>query len=85
MGTRSKIIQIGNSQGIRIAKPILEQAGITEDIEIQVARGQIIIRPIEHPRKQWEASFQRMTEAGDDMLEDALSESEWDSTEWTWE
>jgi antitoxin MazE len=31
---RARIVKIGNSQGIRIPKPILEQSGITEEVDI---------------------------------------------------
>jgi len=35
MGTaiRTRIVRIGNSQGIRIPKPLLEQSGISEEVE----------------------------------------------------
>jgi len=37
---RARIVKIGNSQGIRIPKPILEQSGITEDVDIEVENNQ---------------------------------------------
>jgi antitoxin MazE len=33
---RSRIIKIGNSKGIRIPKPFLDQTGIGEDVELEV-------------------------------------------------
>ncbi|MFB2979325.1 AbrB/MazE/SpoVT family DNA-binding domain-containing protein [Microseira sp. BLCC-F43] len=38
MGTviRTRLVKIGNSQGIRIPKPLLEQSGICEKLEIEV-------------------------------------------------
>jgi len=83
---RARIVKIGNSQGIRIPKPILEQSGITEDVDIDVENNQIIIRPLLKPRTGWDTAFRKMAENSDDMLIDAdepISHS-WDDTEWQW-
>jgi antitoxin MazE len=83
---RARIVKIGNSQGIRIPKPILEQSGITEEVDIQVENNQIIIRPLSDPRKGWDVAFRKMTEKGDDILLDGepLISNPWDETEWQW-
>ena len=47
---RAKLVKIGNSQGIRIPKPLLEQTGIMGDVELEVDNYQIIIRPVLNPR-----------------------------------
>jgi antitoxin MazE len=39
MSIRVRIIKIGNSQGIRIPKPVLEQAGLEDEVEIEVQNG----------------------------------------------
>ena len=83
---RARIVKIGNSQGIRIPKPLLEQLKINEDVDIEVENNQIIIRPVTSPRAGWDAAFQKMAENGDDVLiegEQALTHS-WDETEWQW-
>ena len=51
---RTRVIKIGNSQGLRIPKPILEQTGIKDDVEIEVEKNQIIIRPVRHAREGWD-------------------------------
>jgi len=83
---RARLIKIGNSQGLRIPKPILEQTGITDDVEIIVENSQIIIRPVRHSREGWDEAFQVMGEKGDDALfinETDVSNS-WDENEWQW-
>ena len=83
---RARIVKIGNSQGIRIPKPVLEQTGIIEDVEVEVERDQIIIRPVSDPRVGWEAAFKSMSENRDDVLLDVsenISHS-WDEIEWQW-
>ncbi|MGH6897945.1 MAG: AbrB/MazE/SpoVT family DNA-binding domain-containing protein [Geminicoccaceae bacterium] len=82
---KAKIIRIGNSQGIRIPKPILEQTGLGENVELEVVDNQIIIRPSSDPRAGWKAAFERMAREGDDTLMDPDSiSSDWDEQEWTW-
>ncbi|MGM0451961.1 MAG: AbrB/MazE/SpoVT family DNA-binding domain-containing protein [Thermodesulfobacteriota bacterium] len=83
---RSRIIKIGNSQGLRLPKPILEQAGIEEDVDIEIDAGQIIIRPVKETRKGWDEAFQAMRDQGDDALvvgDGGISHS-WDDEEWQW-
>jgi antitoxin MazE len=83
---RARVIKIGNSQGIRIPKPILEQTGIMEDVELEVEKNQIIIRPISKIRAGWENAFKTMAEKGDDELihETANISHSWDEEEWQW-
>jgi antitoxin MazE len=83
---RARIVKIGNSRGIRIPKPILEQSGITEDVDIAVENNQIIIRPLLKPRTGWDKAFRKMAENGDDMFigADEPISHPWDETEWQW-
>jgi antitoxin MazE len=67
------IIKIGNSKGLRLSKTILDKYNIKDKVEIILEMGQIIIKPIEEPRKNWETAFQQMNKLGDDaMLIDAV-------------
>ncbi|MDR9417530.1 AbrB/MazE/SpoVT family DNA-binding domain-containing protein [Gracilimonas sp.] len=84
---KTKIIRIGNSQGVRIPKPLIEESGITEEIEMILRDNEIVLRSAETIRKDWEASFEKMAEQGDDVLldqEEIEKSSDWDETEWTW-
>ena len=84
---KTKIIRIGNSQGVRIPKPLIEESGITGEIEMILRDNEIILRPADTIRKDWEASFEKMAEQCDDALldqEDIEKPSDWDKTEWTW-
>jgi antitoxin MazE len=83
---RARVIKIGNSQGLRIPKPILEQTGIRDDVEIELEKNQIIIRPIQKVREGWDKAFKTMAENGDDELiisDNDISHS-WDDEEWQW-
>lgn len=83
---RARIVKIGNSQGIRIPKPLLEQTGIMDDVELEVEQNQIIIRPVLNPRAGWDDAFKAMADRGDDTIIDEaenISHS-WDEDEWQW-
>ena len=85
--TRTHIIKIGNSQGIRIPRLLLEQSGLHGEVELVLESEQLVIRPISNPRAGWEEQFRLMAERGDDVLldlESAVSLTHWDEEEWTW-
>ncbi|MBI5549974.1 MAG: AbrB/MazE/SpoVT family DNA-binding domain-containing protein [Desulfobacterales bacterium] len=83
---RARVIKIGNSQGLRIPKPILEQTGITDEVEIEVDKNQIIIRPVKSAREGWDQAFKMMREKGDDapLIDDLSVSNSWDKGEWQW-
>lgn len=62
------VINIGNSKGIRLSKTILEKYNIRDKIELILEKGYIIIKPKTEPRKDWEKSFKKMHENGDDQM-----------------
>ncbi len=64
----ASIIKIGNSKGLRLSKTILEKYNIQDKVEIILEKGQIIIRPLATPRKDWDNQFRKMAENGDDQL-----------------
>ncbi len=84
MATKTRIIRIGNSQGVRIPKPLLEQSGLGEEVDLHVEAGCIVIRAARPPRAGWEAAFETMAAEGDDALLDEPIPTEWDEAEWTW-
>ena len=84
---KTRIVRIGNSRGIRIPKILLEQSGLSDEIELEVKDRLIIIRNAQKPRAGWEGRFRAMAANGDDDLldRDALPyQSSWDEKEWTW-
>ena len=86
MTVKTRIIQIGNSQGIRIPKPILEQLGFSGEVELEVLPDQLVVRSVQRPRQQWDDAFKAMSEARDDQLleDEPLTLTEWEVSEWEW-
>ncbi|MFB2937886.1 AbrB/MazE/SpoVT family DNA-binding domain-containing protein [Aerosakkonemataceae cyanobacterium BLCC-F154] len=88
MGTaiRTRIIKIGNSQGIRIPKVLLEQSCIDSDreVEIEVEGDRLIVRAAPKIRVGWDEAFAAMAQRQDDILLDDVSTTNWDQVEWEW-
>jgi antitoxin MazE len=83
---KSRLVRIGNSKGLRIPKPLLEQVGLQDEVEIKVRGDSLIIRPARRPREGWDAAFRDMAARGDDALLDDEEgpTSSWDEDEWQW-
>ena len=83
---KTHIIKIGNSQGVRIPKMLLEQSGLGAEVELEVQESQIIIRSISRPRQGWDEAFRAMAEQHDDHLlaPDFTGHTHWDEHEWQW-
>jgi len=84
-GTKTRIVRIGNSQGIRIPKPLLDQADIGEEVELEVKDGQLVIRQAHETRSGWDDQFAKMAEKKDDhLLDKDIIDSQWDTDGWEW-
>ena len=83
---KTRIVRIGNSQGIRIPKPLLEAAGLQGEVDLTSRRGVLLIQPARKPRTGWREAFQEMAKRGDDALLADLPPtlSDWDEEEWEW-
>ena len=82
---KATLVRIGNSRGIRIPKPVIEQCGLENEVEIEIHERKIIIRPPYSPRAEWDRAFKIMAERGDDKLLDPdVSISRWDKDDWQW-
>jgi antitoxin MazE len=83
---KARIVKIGNSQGVRIPKLLLERSRLAEEVELEAQDNQIIIRSAKQPRQDWASAFRAMAERGDDRLLDKglLAQTRWDEDEWQW-
>ena len=83
---KARIVRIGNSQGIRIPKPLIEQTGLEGEVEIRVQDDSLVISPATKPREGWDDAFRRMAECGDDVLldGDVHVPTAWEEKEWVW-
>ncbi|MFO7534374.1 MAG: AbrB/MazE/SpoVT family DNA-binding domain-containing protein [Kiritimatiellia bacterium] len=82
---KTTLISIGNSRGVRIPKPFIEQCGLSETVEMDVRDSMILIHAPRQPRAGWGKAFKHMARRGDDKLLDAPPIStRWDVEDWEW-
>ena len=81
------LIQIGNSQGIRIPKAIIEQAHLKDKVlEFKIIDEGLLIQPLKKPRQGWKKQFEKAQSADNTneidkkWLDAPLVEDE----EWEW-
>ncbi|MGQ0815513.1 MAG: AbrB/MazE/SpoVT family DNA-binding domain-containing protein [Gemmatimonadota bacterium] len=81
---KAKLVRIGNSRGLRIPKPVLEQVGLGDEVEMVVEDERLIISAARRRREGWPQAFREMAARGDDALLDPQLGHDWDTEEWTW-
>ena len=69
----STLIRIGNSRGIRLPKTLIEEAGLTDELEIEVVDGAVVIRPAHEPRRGWAEAAEACAREDNDL-------DDWDTT-----
>ena len=84
MATKTRIIRIGNSQGFRVPRALLEQAQLPEEVELQAQPGRLIVRASRRPRAGWSEAARVMRERGHDRLLDQPTTTRFDQEDWTW-
>jgi len=73
---KTKLVRIGNSRGIRIPKPLIEQAGLENEV---------VLRVVGAARAGWADAAQKLHETqGDGLLDESIA-TEFDEIEWVWE
>lgn len=78
---RATLVKIGNSRGLRLAKPLLEQVGLSDEVDIQASPGVLTIRPVARPRAGWAEAAAAVPPQG---LLDAPSATRLDIEQWHW-
>jgi antitoxin MazE len=82
---RVELVRIGNSRGIRIPKPIIEQCGLGSTVRLRVDHDRLIVSPDRAPRQGWEEAFQAAgTAAKDRLVLDSMPPNRFDVEEWEW-
>ncbi len=82
----AQLIQIGNSRGIRIPKPLIEGAELEGcELKLRIVPEGLLVTPASKDRQGWKAAFEVMHEHGDDaMVMAAEPSSSFDDEDWEW-
>jgi antitoxin MazE len=81
-----ELVRIGNSRGIRIPKPLIEQCGFGDTVELHIEQNRLVIAPDQAPRQNWRKSFAAAAPDidKDQLLLDTMPQGAFDREEWTW-
>lgn len=81
---KTRLVRIGNSRGVRIPKPLLDQVGLEDEVELRVVENGIVIESARAPRAAWAEAARLLHQRGEDGLLDAPTPTRFDKTEWKW-
>ena len=84
MTTKTRIVRIGNSRGIRVPKVLLDEAGLPDEVELRAEPGRLVVSAASRPRAGWAAIARAMHQRGHDALLDAPTPTTFDDTDWQW-
>ncbi|QQS34354.1 MAG: AbrB/MazE/SpoVT family DNA-binding domain-containing protein [Acidobacteriota bacterium] len=79
---KAQIIQIGNSQGLRLPKMMLEESGISGEVDLELRDEGILIKRSGKPREGWDAAFRSIAENDDELTADGSND--FDRRQWQW-
>lgn len=82
---RSRIVQIGNSRGVRIPKHLLEQTGLNGEVEIHATKNGLVITSPKKPRDGWAEAARDLASAGEDeLVDEGGPATKFDEGQWEW-
>jgi len=79
---KTQIIQIGNSQGVRIPKVLLEESHISGEVDVELHPEGILIRNAHGPRSGWDEAFKTAEDDGASPADGPANT--FDKKEWQW-
>jgi antitoxin MazE len=81
---KSRLVRIGNSRGIRLPKPLIEEAGLSDEVELCVKDGAVVISAKSEPRAGWAKAARLAAGRGEADLLDEPASTRFDDEEWQW-
>jgi antitoxin MazE len=82
---KTELVHIGNSRGIRIPKPLIEQCRLGDTVELRIEEDRLVISSDRAPRQGWDEAFRAASPAEDDqLLLKSLPANRFDREEWKW-
>ena len=80
-----KLINIGNSKGLRLPKTIIQQYKIGEDLQIELQEDGILLKPLTKPRAGWSEQFEKAVKPIEKQEKNWMeARNRFDKEEWTW-
>jgi antitoxin MazE len=67
---KTNLVQIGNSKGVRLPRAVMEQSQLTDELELEVGDGVVVLRAIRSVRKNWQEDAANCRASSEDDLAD---------------
>ncbi|NQY81066.1 MAG: AbrB/MazE/SpoVT family DNA-binding domain-containing protein [Candidatus Caenarcaniphilales bacterium] len=90
MKNKLKVIEIGNSKGLRLGTAILKFLDDPDYLEVELVDDKLVLSKVKEGRLGWEEAFKNASreefDDSDNKVNKALLnlENDWDLDEWTW-
>ncbi len=85
---QTRLIRVGNSQGIVLPKKLLQQYHLSGEVELRPTPEGLLIAPVLRPARQgWAAQMQAALADGQELegeLLEGFSDAEFEDGEWQW-
>lgn len=81
---KTRLVSMGNSRGVRLPKPLIEQLGFEDEVELRVEDGAIVIYPVTAPRAGWAEAAARLAADSRSALLDRARPTHFDEEQWRW-
>jgi antitoxin MazE len=81
---KARLVRIGNSRGVRLPKPLIEEAHLKDEVQIRVRDGSVMITSSRRPRPGWADAARQIREQAGDVLLDRSIPTQFDQKEWRW-
>ena len=80
---KAQLVRIGNSRGVRLPKTLIDQVGLTDEIDLRVENHCVVIASARSPRRGWAEAARRLHTESKGML-DGHTATRFDEEEWHW-
>lgn len=80
----TRLVQIGNSRGIRIPKALVKAARLEAPLRLRVVDSGLLIERVNDPRTGWADAARELADCGDGGLLDEPVPTAFDESEWEW-
>lgn len=81
---KAQLVRIGNSRGIRLPKVVIEQARLTDEVELEVRGATVVITAARKARGGWAEAARQLHSQGGDHLLDPPTSTDFEEAEWQW-
>lgn len=81
-----RLVQIGNSKGIRLPKRIIEQFSFADEIEAEIKKDGLLLKKKTKPRAGWKKQILKEIKKNGypEMLIPDNIQNDFDESEWQW-